>query len=204
MAHLKMEGLEAGILPVLVKCFPRAFFPSGRVCRPLRIGIFEDLNAVLPLEIDRAELKACLGLYTGQPGYLRELKPGAIRVGLNGRATGRVSPKEAASAAARLQKLHGLEKAPPAADASPCCSASAPQISPAPPAATPHGGAINPLGTPFRTGLGEALPGKKGAQTGQQKIIVVVKRRKVALESPQHRLQSQAVELRSTRFESPR
>jgi sRNA-binding protein len=94
MAHLKMEGLEAGILPVLVKCFPRAFFPSGRVCRPLRIGIFEDLNAVLPLEIDRAELKACLGLYTGQPGYLRELKPGAIRIGLNGRATGRVSPRE--------------------------------------------------------------------------------------------------------------
>ena len=187
MAHLKMQGLEAEMLPVFVKSFPRAFFPSGLGCRPLRIGIFEDLDAALPLEIDRARLKAYLGLYTGQPGYLRELKPGAIRIGLNGRAAGRVSPKEAASAAARLQKLHGLENAPPAGKGSPSCPASAPQISPAPLTPAPHGDAINPLRTPFRTGLAGGLPGKKGAETGQQKVIVVVKRRKVPLESPHPR-----------------
>ena len=44
MAHLKMQGLEAEMLPVFVKSFPRAFFPSGLGCRPLRIGIFEDLK----------------------------------------------------------------------------------------------------------------------------------------------------------------
>ena len=187
MAHLKMQGLEAEMLPVFVKSFPRAFFPSGLGCRPLRIGIFEDLDAALPLEIDRARLKAYLGLYTGQPGYLRELKPGAIRIGLNGRVAGRVSPKEAASAAARLQKLHGLENAPPAGIGSPSCPASALQISRAPLTATPRADAIDPPRTPLRTDLAEALTRKKGAQPGQQKVIVVVKRRKVPLESPHHR-----------------
>ena len=187
MGHLKIEGLEAEMLPILVKTFPRAFFPSGRSCRPLRVGIFEDLNAVLPSEIDRTRLKLYLGLYTGQPSYLRELKLGAIRIGLNGCAAGRVSPKEAASAAVRLQKLDCLKNGQPVAKASGSCPASAPQISPAPLTAMPHGGAINPLRTPLRTGLAEALPRKKDAQPGPQRVIVVVKRRKVRLESLHHR-----------------
>src|SRR5271166_934374 len=114
MAHLNMQQLEAEMLPILVKTFPRVFFPSGRACRPLRVGIFEDLDAALPAEIDRARLKAFLGLYTGQPRYLRELKPGVVRIGLNGRTAGRVSLKEAASAAARLKKLNGVGTEPPA------------------------------------------------------------------------------------------
>ncbi|MGA7323777.1 MAG: ProQ/FINO family protein [Rhodomicrobium sp.] len=179
MAPLKMEGLEAEMLPILVKTFPRAFFPSGRSCQPLRVGIFEELNAVIPSEIDRTRLKLYLGLYTGQPRYLRELKLGAIRIGLNGCAAGRVSPKEAASAAARLQKLDCLENGLPVAKARASCPASAPQISPARLIAMPHGGAINPLRTPLRPGLAEALPRKKGAQPAQQRVIVVVKRRKV-------------------------
>ncbi|MGO9486394.1 MAG: ProQ/FINO family protein [Rhodomicrobium sp.] len=186
MAHLKMEGLEAEMLPILIKTFPRAFFPAGQSCRPLRAGIFEDLNAVLSSEIDRTRLKLYLGLYTGRPGYLRELKPGAIRIGLNGCAAGRVSPKEAASAAARLQKLDCLENGSPVAKSSASCPASAPQISPAPLTAMLRG-AIDPLGTPLRTALAEALPRKKGAQPGQQRVIVVVKRRKVHLESAHHR-----------------
>src|SRR5215470_20201508 len=109
MTYPMMENLEAEILHVLVKTFPSVFFPSGRSCRPLRVGIFEDLDPVLPPEIDRARLKLCLGLYTRQPSYLRELKPGAIRIGLHGRPAGRVSPKEAASAAACLQKLQSPE-----------------------------------------------------------------------------------------------
>ena len=160
-----------------------------------RLARIASLAALAPPSIapvnPRPEVKADAsqrpGIYTGQPGYLRELKPGAIRIGLNGRPAGRVSPKEASNAAARLQKLHGLENAPPGAKARPSCPASAPQTSPAPPTAVPHGGAINPLRTPFRTGLAEALPRKKGAQTGEQKVIVVVKRRKVPLESPHPR-----------------
>jgi sRNA-binding protein len=185
LMHLMTEGLEAEMLLILVKTFPRAFFPSSRSCRPLRVGIFEDLNAVLPPEIDRARLKLYLGLYTGQPSYLRELKSGAIRISLNGRAAGRVSPKEAASAAVRLQRLQGLENGLPLAKAGASCPASASQISPTPPAATRH--AIDPRRTPFRTDLAEALPRKKSTQPAQQRVVVVVKRRKVPLESPHHR-----------------
>ncbi|MGO9982999.1 MAG: ProQ/FINO family protein [Rhodomicrobium sp.] len=176
------------MLPILVKTFPRAFFPFGRSCQPLRAGIFEDLDAVLPPEIDRAKLKFYLGLYTGQPSYLRELKPGAIRIGLNGGAAGRVGPKEAASAEARLQKLHDLENGLAATNPSGSCPASAPQISPASLTATPHGGASNPLTAPFRNGPAKVLPRTKGAQQGQQRVIVVVKRRKVPLKSVPQRL----------------
>ena len=34
MAHLKMEGFEAEMLPILVKTFPRAFFPLAGVASP--------------------------------------------------------------------------------------------------------------------------------------------------------------------------
>jgi hypothetical protein len=182
MADLKR--LEAELLPILVKTFPRAFFPSGRGCRPLRVGIFEDLDAVLPANIDRARLKASLGIYTGQPSYLRELKTDAIRIGLNGRAAGRVSPQEASSAAERLQKLD--ETGLSAAKASPSCPASAPQILPALLMATPNNGAIIPQRMPFRPGLTDTLSRKMGAPTGQPKVVVVVKKRRVPLESQHH------------------
>jgi ProQ/FINO family len=184
-SHLKIEGLEAEILPILVKTFPRAFFPAGPRRRPLRVGIFDDLNAALPPEIDRARLKLFLGLYTSQPSYLRELKPGAIRIGLNGCTAGRVSPKESASAAARLQKLHGLENGPALAEASASCPASAALIPPGSLTVTPHADAIDPPRTPFRVDLAEGLPGKKGAQPAQR-VIVVVKKRKVPLEGSHH------------------
>jgi sRNA-binding protein len=180
MAH-PVEGLEAETL--LILAFPRAFFPFGQNCRPLRVGIFDDLNGVLPPEVDRAGLKLYLRLYTGQPGYLRELKPGAIRIGLDGRRSGRVSSKEAASAAARLQKLDCAENGLPA-KASASRPASTPQLSNALVAAMPHGGAINSPKTQLRTLLAESRPRKKGAQLGQQPVIVEVKRRKVPLEGP--------------------
>jgi hypothetical protein len=57
MADQNADRLDAGLLPVLVKAFPKALFPDGLSCRPLRVGIFGDLDAVLPREIDRAGLK---------------------------------------------------------------------------------------------------------------------------------------------------
>jgi sRNA-binding protein len=173
------------MLHILAKTFPRAFFPSGRSCRPLRVGIFEDLDPVLPLEIDRARLKLCLGYYTGRHSYLRELKPGAIRIGLHGRPAGRVSPKEAANAATRLQKLHSPENGLPVATASASYRASAPQISPTPLTVRPH--TINPRRTPVQAELVVTPLRMRGAQPAQQRVIVVVKRRKMPLECPHHK-----------------
>ena len=185
MTYLMMEGLEAEMLNILVKTFPKAFFPSGRSCRPLRVGTFEDLDPVLPPEIDRATLKLCLEHYTGQPSYLRELKPGAIRIGLHGRPAGRVSPKEAANAAVRLQKLQSPENGLPVEAASASYRASAPQISPTPLAARLH--TIDPRRKLVQAELVVTPLRKKGAQIAQQRVIVVVKRRKMPLESPHSR-----------------
>src|SRR5262249_11895231 len=108
-------ALEDEILPILVKAFPKAFFPRDRSCLPLRIGVFEALDSALPTEIDRLRLRLYLGIYTKQSRYLRELTLGAIRIGLDGRPAGRVSAKEATSAAARLQKSEGSKFGAPVA-----------------------------------------------------------------------------------------
>lgn len=176
--NLMLEGLEAEILRILITTFPRAFFPSGQNCRPLRVGIFDDLDPVLPPEIDRTRLKLCLGHYTGQPNYLRELKPGAIRIGLDGRAAGRVSLKDAASAATRLQKLLGTENGSPVAKASASYPASAPRLTPAPLTAPPQ--TVNPQRTLVHAVLAETRLKEKTIQSGPQRVIVVVKRRKIS------------------------
>ncbi len=56
MADLNTDGLEAEMLRVLVKTFPNAFFTPGRRSRPLRVGIFHELDAALPPEINRPRL----------------------------------------------------------------------------------------------------------------------------------------------------
>jgi sRNA-binding protein len=188
MVDLNTEGLEAEMLPVLVKTFPNAFFTPGRRSRLLRVGIFHELDAALPPEINRARLKLYLGIYTRQPSYLRELTPGVVRIGLNGSSTGRVSAKEAASAAARLQKLrvpslgpHVLKAAAASCPASACSMSSAPQPVTAPPA-----GAAKPPRASNLAGLAEVLRRKKAAEAEPQKLGVVLKRRKASWRGAPH------------------
>jgi sRNA-binding protein len=149
------------MLPLLVKAFPKTFFPRGLSCRPLRVGIFGDLDAVLPGEIDRRRLKHYLGIYTAQPGYLLELKEGATRIDLNGRQAGRVGAKEAASAAARLQ-------VPQAQKIKPDLRAAATRTS-------------CPVSAPIALGLADvagAVGRKKAAQAEHRQVIVVLKKKK--------------------------
>jgi ProQ/FINO family len=186
MAQMDLDSLEAQMLPVLVKAFPKAFFSRGLSCRPLRVGIFGDLDAVLPREIDRLRLKHYLGIYTKQPAYLRELTEGAARIDLNGRQAGRVSAKEAASAAARLQLLQAPKIEPHFRDATRAsCPVSAPFIPPAPPLAnrSPAAGAVKPMRAPGLAGLAEALGRKETAQAEQPQVIVVLKKRKTSWRS---------------------
>jgi sRNA-binding protein len=149
-------ALEDEMLPILVKAFPKAFFPQGRNCLPLRLGIFEALDAALPPGIDRSRLKLYLGIYTKQPRYLRELIQGAVRIDLNGSPTGRVSAKQATSAAGRLRKAQGKKFGPPMAKPAVPAQASAPAI-------TPDQRSVE-------------LP-RRGVP---QKLIVVLKKRKVS------------------------
>lgn len=164
-------GLEDEMLPVLVRAFPKAFFPRGQNCMPLRVGIFEALDAALPPEIDRSRLKLYLGIYTKQPRYLRELIKGATRIDLNGKPAGRVSAKEAASAAARLQKLQGLKLGQPMPKAAGALS---------PPSAAPAPPAVN---RPRRQDLADLTApawSRDAVQAKPQKVVVVVKKRKAS------------------------
>jgi ProP effector len=95
---MSFKEIEDEILPVLVLQFPRAFFPRGKSCRPLRIGIGDELEAALPDGIDRKKLRNYLGFYTKLTRYLRELTPGATRIDLNGAPAGTVSEEEALNA----------------------------------------------------------------------------------------------------------
>ncbi len=182
MASLGAGGLEAEMLPVLVKTFPKAFFAHGRNRRPLRVGIFEELNAALPPEIDRQRLRPYLGIYTRQPSYLRELTPGAIRIDLSGCPAGRVSAKEAASAATHPDiGPQGLK----AAEAS--CPESACSIMPAPPPATASpAAAVRPRRASNFAQIAEALRQKKAPESEPQKVTVVLKKNKVSWRAMSH------------------
>jgi ProP effector len=101
---LNLKELEDEILPVLILNFPRAFFARGKSCRPLRCGVYDDLDGALPPEVDRKKLRSYLAAYTRFNRYLRELVPGATRIGLNGEPAGVVSEQEAAQAREALER----------------------------------------------------------------------------------------------------
>jgi sRNA-binding protein len=118
-------SLELEMLPILTKAFPRAFFARGKTCKPLRCGIFDDLDAALPAEINRDKLKQYLRLYTSASRYLREIVAGSARITLNGEVAGSVSEQEAQQAQEKWQRIYGrkimplVAMTPPPASVSP-------------------------------------------------------------------------------------
>lgn len=92
----------------LADLFP-AIAPQGRPKCPLAVGIKYDLigaNAGL----SPAEVKHFLRAYTFGPKYLRALKAGAWRFGLDGGHDGWVSPNEAAHAALCLRTHYEMKR----------------------------------------------------------------------------------------------
>ncbi|MGA7328089.1 MAG: ProQ/FINO family protein [Rhodomicrobium sp.] len=106
LAQLTAKELEAAILPTLVTHFPRAFFERGKTCRPLRIGIYDEICAALP-DINRQMLSRYLNNYVMSSRYLREILPGVTRVDLNGYPAGFVTEHDADSAKRRWNGLYG-------------------------------------------------------------------------------------------------
>jgi sRNA-binding protein len=176
MTEASLQGLEAEMLPVLVMAYPKAFFPLGRSCRPLRVGIFQDLDAVLPPKIDRPELRLYLGIYTRQARYLRELTVGAARIDLNGRHAGWVSAKEAASAAARLDEVHCNSDTRSLAPERSLSAAT--RLIAWPGAAVPRPNALQPAAAPYVPNSRLVLSNNSTARTAPQKVIVVLKRKR--------------------------
>ena len=81
------------VQPVLEKLFelyPKLF---GAEFLPLKLGIFQDLLAAHPEQLERASLKVALGVHTRSTAYLRSVAAGKPRYNLLGEPVEAVAPE---------------------------------------------------------------------------------------------------------------
>jgi len=87
------SGRRPSAQPVLEKLFelyPKLF---GAEFLPLKLGIFQDLLAAHPEQLERASLKAALGLHTRSTRYLQSVAAGRPRYDLQAQAVEAVAPE---------------------------------------------------------------------------------------------------------------
>ncbi|SDG94845.1 ProP effector [Vibrio xiamenensis] len=77
------------VIAYIAECFPKCFTLEGEA-KPLKIGIFQDLAERLTDDpkVSKTQLRAALRQYTSSWRYLHGVKPGAIRVDLDGNECG--------------------------------------------------------------------------------------------------------------------
>lgn len=77
------------VIAYIAECFPNCFTLEGEA-KPLKIGIFQDLAERLAddAKVSKTQLRAALRQYTSSWRYLHGVKPGAVRVDLDGNACG--------------------------------------------------------------------------------------------------------------------
>jgi sRNA-binding protein len=94
------------VLPVLEKLFelyPKLF---GAEFLPLKLGIFQDLLAAHPEQLERASLKAALGVHTRSTRYLQCVAAGKPRYNLQGEAVEPVAPEHVYQTLLELFRRH--------------------------------------------------------------------------------------------------
>jgi hypothetical protein len=87
----------------LVRAFPLAFSTGQEQTKPLGIGIKQRIYARSTLS--HRKVSAALRRYTGRLAYQYAIIDGAVRVDLDGKASGRVTVKEATHAAEQIKKI---------------------------------------------------------------------------------------------------
>ncbi|MZI93272.1 RNA chaperone ProQ [Vibrio sp. CAIM 722] len=77
------------VIAYIAECFPKCFTLEGEA-KPLKIGIFQDLAERLSddAKVSKTQLRAALRQYTSSWRYLHGVKPGAVRVDLDGNDCG--------------------------------------------------------------------------------------------------------------------
>jgi len=77
------------VIAYIAECFPNCFTLEGEA-KPLKIGIFQDLAERLAddAKVSKTQLRAALRQYTSSWRYLHGVKPGAVRVDLDGNTCG--------------------------------------------------------------------------------------------------------------------
>ena len=89
----RKSGRRQSAQPVLEKLFelyPKLF---GAEFLPLKLGIFQDLLAAHPEQLERASLKAALGLHTRSTRYLQSVAAGRPRYNLQAEPVEAVAPE---------------------------------------------------------------------------------------------------------------
>ena len=89
------------LLEKLAQSYPRLF---GSRCLPLKIGIFEDLQAAQPDALPASELKTALALHTRSTRYIEAIASGLSRHDLQGKPVERVAPEHVHHAILELYK----------------------------------------------------------------------------------------------------
>jgi ProP effector len=82
------------VLELLAAKYPNTFFVEERERRPLKCGVFHDLQDAFP-GIRQDALRDALRQYVSSRFYLTKCKLGVPRVGLDGERSGEVSDREA-------------------------------------------------------------------------------------------------------------
>jgi sRNA-binding protein len=83
------------VIELLAETFPRCFVVHEARRRPLKIGIHQDILAALDGAVTARELSLALSIYCGNKVYKRRLRPGAVRIGLDGEPAGIVTADQA-------------------------------------------------------------------------------------------------------------
>ncbi|MDN2481142.1 RNA chaperone ProQ [Vibrio astriarenae] len=91
------------VIAYIAECFPKCFTLEGEA-KPLKIGIFQDLAERLAEDekVSKTQLRAALRQYTSSWRYLHGVKPGAVRVDLDGNECGVLEEEHVEHAKATL------------------------------------------------------------------------------------------------------
>jgi sRNA-binding protein len=84
----------AAVLDLLAETWPKCFFIYEQRRLPLKIGIHQDIIAVLDGAGTPIELRRALAYYCRNRSYLRHLRAGAVRIDLDGNPAGTVTAGE--------------------------------------------------------------------------------------------------------------
>jgi len=93
------------VIAYLAQQFPSCFIAEGEA-KPLKIGIFQDLVARIPAEMNlsKTQLRSALRVYTSSWRYLYGIKAGASRVDLDGNACGTLEEQHVEHARQQLEE----------------------------------------------------------------------------------------------------
>jgi hypothetical protein len=81
------------VIAILAQRFPAAITVKGRR-RPLKVGIFNDIIAAVGGDVAEVAIAAALKKYVGSVAYLRRVRAGKPRFGLDGNPAGTVTKQE--------------------------------------------------------------------------------------------------------------